>query len=136
MLTGMTEQDWRSYLRCSTRCNRAGESLGMTTVNSWRQSTISRSTALPGGLCPGIWQLEQRMETICGSPVWVFEAFFQILAESSQTAHLVQIFDSTAARAHVSAAGAKGGNGARHSSLARRLLDQNTYVDGLRLARY
>jgi hypothetical protein len=36
-----------------------------------------------------------------------FEAFFQLLAECSQTAHLVQLFDSTTARAHVSAAGAK-----------------------------
>src|SRR3954469_25436777 len=37
----------------------------------------------------------------------VFEAFFQMLAECSQTAHLIQFFDSTTARAHVSAAGAK-----------------------------
>jgi len=40
----------------------------------------------------------------------VFEAFFQLLAETSQTAHLVQMFDSTVVRAHVSATGAKGGN--------------------------
>src|SRR5437762_9815477 len=39
----------------------------------------------------------------------VFEAFFQLLAETSQTAHIVQMFDSTVVRAHVSAAGAKGG---------------------------
>jgi transposase len=39
----------------------------------------------------------------------VFEAFFQLLAERSETAHLVQMFDSTVVRAHVSAAGAKGG---------------------------
>jgi hypothetical protein len=37
----------------------------------------------------------------------VFEAFFQTLAECSKTAHLIQFFDSTTARAHVSAAGAK-----------------------------
>ncbi|HUN98295.1 MAG TPA: hypothetical protein VMU69_18920, partial [Bradyrhizobium sp.] len=36
-------------------------------------------------------------------------AFFQLLAEQSRTAHLVQFFDSTVVRAHVSAAGAKGG---------------------------
>ena len=35
-----------------------------------------------------------------------FEAFFQLLAETSQTAHLVQMFDSTVVRGHVSAAGA------------------------------
>ena len=37
----------------------------------------------------------------------VFEAFFQLLAECSPTAHLIQFFDSTTARAHVSAAGQK-----------------------------
>ena len=37
----------------------------------------------------------------------VFEAFFQVLAECSETAHLIQFFDSTTACAHVSAAGAK-----------------------------
>jgi transposase len=39
----------------------------------------------------------------------VFEAFFEALAALSGTAHLVQMFDSTIVRAHVSAAGAKGG---------------------------
>ena len=45
----------------------------------------------------------------------VFEAFFQLLAETSETAHLVQMFDSTVVRAHVSAAGAKGGSKTRRS---------------------
>ncbi len=45
----------------------------------------------------------------------VFEAFFQLLAETSRTAHLVQMFDSTVIRAHVSAAGAKGGSKIRLS---------------------
>src|SRR5262249_6687571 len=44
-----------------------------------------------------------------------FEAFFDALAAMSETAHLVQMFDSTVVRAHVSAAGAKGG------SMIRRL---------------
>jgi transposase len=39
-----------------------------------------------------------------------FEAFFDALAALSETAHLVQMFDSTVVRAHVSAAGAKGGS--------------------------
>ena len=39
----------------------------------------------------------------------VFEAFFEALASLSRTAHLVQMFDSTIVRAHVSAARAKGG---------------------------
>jgi hypothetical protein len=39
----------------------------------------------------------------------VFEAFFETLASMSASAHLIQMFDSTIVRAHVSAAGAKGG---------------------------
>src|SRR6185437_17182048 len=46
----------------------------------------------------------------------VFEAFFQMLAECCETAHLIQFFDSTTARAHVSAAGAKGGSRIRPSA--------------------
>jgi len=45
-----------------------------------------------------------------------FEAFFDALAAMSETAHLVQMFDSTVVRAHVSAAGAKGGKTIRHSA--------------------
>src|ERR687897_944768 len=47
------------------------------------------------------------------SQAGVFEAFFEALAALSRTAPLVQMFDSTVVRAHVSAAGAKGGNTAR-----------------------
>src|SRR4029077_2083388 len=45
-----------------------------------------------------------------------FEAFFDALAQMSETAHLVQMFDSTVVRAHVSAAGAKGGKTIRRSA--------------------
>jgi transposase len=45
----------------------------------------------------------------------VFEMFFETLASLSKSAHLVQMFDSTVVRAHVSAAGAKGGRKVRHS---------------------
>jgi hypothetical protein len=48
-----------------------------------------------------LWRLSQ---------AGVFEAFFDALAATSRTAHLVQMLDSTIVRAHVSAAGAKGGN--------------------------
>jgi hypothetical protein len=37
-----------------------------------------------------------------------------VLSESLETAHLVQMFDSTVVRAHVSAAGAKWGSMIRH----------------------
>ena len=49
-----------------------------------------------------------------------FEAFFDALAALSETAHLVQMFDSTVVRAHVSAAGAKGGSTIRR--LAARVV--------------
>jgi transposase len=46
----------------------------------------------------------------------VFEAFFDSLAALSRSARLIQMFDSTVVRAHVSAAGAKGGRTARRSA--------------------
>jgi len=52
------------------------------------------------------------------SQTGTFEAFFEALAGLSETAHLVQMFDSTIVRAHVSAAGAKGGR------TPRRLADR------------
>ena len=45
----------------------------------------------------------------------MFEDYFAMLAGLSETAHLVQMFDSTVIRAHVSAAGAKGGKVAKLS---------------------
>jgi transposase len=48
----------------------------------------------------------------------VFEAMFDALAAVTGTAHLVQMFDSTVVRAHVSAAGAKGGSRIRRSAAA------------------
>ena len=45
----------------------------------------------------------------------VFEMFFDTLASLSKSANLVQMFDSTVVRAHVSAAGAKGGRKVRRS---------------------
>ena len=50
------------------------------------------------------------------SKAGVFEAFFDTLAEMSASAHLIPMFDSTIVRAHVSAAGAKGGSKARRSA--------------------
>ena len=52
------------------------------------------------------WRLSQR---------GVFEALLANLAQTSGTAHLVQMVDSTVVRAHVSAAGAKGGRKTRPS---------------------
>jgi len=55
-----------------------------------------------------VWKRFSRL-----SKAGVFEAFFDTLAAMSPSAHLIQMFDSTIVRAHVSAAGAKGGRKAR-----------------------
>ena len=117
MLTGMTESDWTIVLdvfdAAQSRRGEPGhddrkflEALHFFTVHNltWR--------ALPGeyGNWNSVWKRFWRL-----SRSGVFEAFFQLLAETSKTAHLVQMFDSTVVRAHVSAAGAKGGSKIRPS---------------------
>jgi transposase len=117
MLTRMTEDDWTVALEVfgavQSRRGEPGhddrkflEALHFFTVHNltWR--------ALPAefGNWNSVWKRFWRL-----SRSGVFEAFFQLLAEGSQTAHLVQMFDSTVVRAHVSAAGAKGGSKIRRS---------------------
>ena len=118
MLTGMTEDDWSIVLEvfdaAQSRQGEPGhddrkflEAVHFFTVHNitWR--------ALPAeyGNWNSVWKRFWRL-----SRSGVFEAFFQLLAETSETAHLVQMFDSTVVRAHVSAAGAKGGNKIRRSA--------------------
>jgi len=69
---------------------------------SWR--------ALPErfGKWNSVWKRFDRL-----SKAGVFDEFFDHLANLSSSAHLVQMFDSTVVRAHVSAAGAKGGSRVR-----------------------
>ena len=117
MLTGMTEDDWAIVLDvfdAAQSCRgepghddrKFLEAVHFFTVHNltWR--------ALPAeyGNWNSVWKRFWRL-----SRSGVFEAFFQLLAETSQTAHLVQMFDSTVVRAHVSAAGAKGGSKTRRS---------------------
>ncbi len=117
MLTGMSEGDWEIVLEvfeaAQSRRGEPGhddrkflEALHFFTVHNitWR--------ALPAefGNWNSVWKRFWRL-----SRSGVFEAFFQLLAETSKTAHLVQMFDSTVVRAHVSAAGAKGGSKIRRS---------------------
>jgi transposase len=73
---------------------------------SWR--------ALPErfGKWNSIWKRFSRL-----SKAGVFEIFFGHLAALSSSAHLVQMFDSTIVRAHISAAGAKGGRKIRHLAI-------------------
>ncbi len=133
MLTGMSEGDWEIVLEvfeaAQSRRGEPGhddrkflEALHFFTVHNitWR--------ALPAefGNWNSVWKRFWRL-----SRSGVFEAFFQLLAETSKTAHLVQMFDSTVVRAHVSAAGAKGGSKIRRSG-ARGVLDQDPPQGGFR----
>ena len=119
MSTKMTEEDWEHtilvFRACLPRRGRKGlddrlflEALHFFTVENvrWR--------ALPErfGRWNSVWKRFNRL-----SKSGVFEAMFDTLASMSSSAHLVQMFDSTIVRAHVSAAGAKGG------SKDRRLAD-------------
>ena len=117
MSTRMDEEDWAHTLTvfraCLPRRGRKGEddrrfleALHFFTVENvrWR--------ALPErfGNWNSVWKRFDRL-----SKAGVFEAFFDALAAMSSSAHLIQMFDSTIVRAHVSAAGAKGGKKIRRS---------------------
>src|SRR5215207_5474857 len=112
MLTRMTDEDWERVVQvfqacCSCRGDKGRndrrflEALHDFCVHdiTWR--------ALPAqfGNWSSVWKRFWRL-----SQAGVFEAFFDALTAMSQTAHVVQMFDSTVVRAHVSAAGAKGGS--------------------------
>lgn len=111
MLTGMLEEDWSKVLTVfeATRSRRGDkgrndrrflEALHYFVVHNitWR--------ALPAEYrrWNSVWKRFWRF-----SQTGFFEAFFEALAVNNETAHLVVMFDSTVVRAHVSAAGAKGG---------------------------
>jgi len=111
MLTGMLEADWATVLTVfnATRSRRGDkgrndrrflEALHYFVVHNitWRALPVEY------GHWNSVWKRFWRL-----SRTGFFEAFFEALAENSETAHLVVMFDSTVVRAHVSAAGAKGG---------------------------
>ena len=109
MLTGMTERDWAVVLEVFRGClSRRGDKGrdDLLFLRAMHHFTVHNITwrALPTeyGAWNSVWKRFSRL-----SRLGVFEAFFQALAELSPTAHLVQMFDSTVVRAHVSAAGAK-----------------------------
>ena len=112
MSTRLDEDDWGHVVSVFRAClprrgrkadddRRFLEAIHFFTVENirWR--------ALPErfGLWNSVWKRFDRL-----SKAGVFEAFFDTLAGMSATAHLIQMFDSTVVRAHVSAAGAKGGS--------------------------
>ena len=118
MSTRMSEEDWENTLTlfraCLPRRGRKAaddrqflEALHFFTVENvrWR--------ALPErfGHWNSVWKRFDRL-----SKAGVFEAFFETLAGMNSSAHLIQMFDSTIVRAHVSAAGAKGGKKIRRSA--------------------
>ena len=118
MSTRMDEADWDHTLEVFRAClprrgrkaandRRFLEALHFFTVENvrWR--------ALPDRFGPwnSVWKRFDRL-----SKAGVFEAFFDTLASMSSSAYLIQMFDSTIVRAHVSAAGAKGGSKIRRSA--------------------
>lgn len=128
MCTKMSEADWDIALRVFRACLPARgakarddllflEALHYFTVHniSWR--------ALPErfGHWNSIWKRFDRL-----GKAGVFEDFFAMLAGLSETARLVQMFDSTIIRAHVSAAGAKGGSPAKRSDARAAALAPNS----------
>ena len=116
MLTRMNEADWAITLEvfrgcCSRRGDRGRddrlflESLHYFAVHNVTWRALPREFGKWNSVWKRFWRLSRS---------GVFEAFFDALASLSTTAHLVQMFDSTVVRAHVSAAGVKGGRTVRH----------------------
>jgi transposase len=119
MLTGMTEEDWDIAVAVfrAVRSKRGEpghdgrkflEALHYFTVHNITWRALPAEFGPWNSVCKRFWRLSQ---------TGTFEAFFEALAGLSESAHLVQMFDSTIVRAHVSAAGAKGGRTPRRSAV-------------------
>ena len=117
MSTRMSEEDWEHtvlvFRACLPRRGRKAaddrrflEALHFFTVENVRWRALPKEY----GHWNTVWKRFDRL-----SKAGVFEAFFDTLAAMSPSAHLIQMFDSTIVRAHVSAAGAKGGRKVRRS---------------------
>ena len=117
MLTEMTDAEWEIVVEVfrAARSRRGGrgqddrkflEALHYFAVHNLTWRALPTQFGKWNSIWKRFWRLSQR---------GVFEAMLALLAETSSTAHLVQMVDSTIVRAHVSAAGAKGGTRARHS---------------------
>ncbi len=118
MSTQMSEEDWEHTLMVFRAClpargrkaaddRRFLEALHFFTVENVRWRALPKEY----GNWNTVWKRFDRL-----SKAGVFEAFFDMLASMSPSAHLIQMFDSTIVRAHVSAAGAKGGSTAKPSA--------------------
>src|SRR5689334_7378123 len=121
MLTRMSEEDWDVMLvvfRAALPRRGAKGRNDRKFLEALHYFTVHNVTwrALPAefGDWNAVWRRFSRL-----SRAGVFEAMFDALAATSCTAHLVQMLDSTTARAHVSAAGAKKGGRTAKPSAAR-----------------
>jgi len=117
MLTKMTDADWITVLKVfeASRSRRGDKGRDdkkfLSALHYFAVHNITwRALPAEFGNWNSVWKRFWRL-----SQSGVFEAFFEVLATMSDTAHLVQMFDSTVVRAHVSAAGAKGGRTAKLS---------------------
>lgn len=133
MLTAMTETDWAIVLRAfeAARSRRGDkgrddrkflEALHYFTVHNVTWRALPREFGHWNSVWKRFWRL---------SKSGTFEAFFEALAGMSETARLVQMFDSTVVRAYVSAAGAKGGrrmspSGVRAAAFQRKSISRPT----------
>jgi transposase len=122
MLTRMSEAEWALVVKIFRSCrSRRGEKRrdDRKFLEALHHFTVHNITwrALPAefGNWNSVWKRFWRL-----SQAGVFEAFFDTLASLSGSAHLVQMFDSTVVRAHVSAAGAKGGSKANRAICRKR----------------
>ena len=117
MLTKMSDADWaivvEAFRAAHSRRGDKGrddrkflEALHYLTVHNITWRALPAEFGNWNSVWKRFWRLSQR---------GVFEALLANLAETSGTAHLVQMVDSTVVRAHVSAAGAKGGSKTRPS---------------------
>jgi len=113
----MTEEDWALALEVFKKAQSKRGEPGHNDRNFLEalhyfvvQNVTWRSLPEQFGNWNSVWKRFWRL-----SRAGTIEVFFHLMAEQSKTAHLVQMFDSTVIRAHVSAAGAKGGSKIRHS---------------------
>jgi transposase len=115
MLTKMTDADWVTVLKVfeGSRSRRGDKGHDdkkfLSALHYFAVHNITwRALPTEFGNWNSVWKRFWRL-----SQSGFFDAFFEALAAMSDSAHLVQMFDSTVVRAHVSAAGAKGGKKAR-----------------------
>src|SRR3954452_7899095 len=105
---------------CGTPWRQPTLSASVRCLSFWLTALLSRTALWRSVTCSPRAQTGNASRFVdCVQTIWkrfwrlsqagVFEAFFDALAATSRTAHLVQMLDSTVVRAHVSAAGAKGG---------------------------